>query len=129
VTSFKERFERFRLSIPGVESIDALLRYRARTGLQRADYLACDRRVVIEVKSLDVSPDYKIQRFLDGLAHAGHLPSAGNTTLAELLSKLSDGPALFDEAWERVTKVLDDATPDWAAPRRGPISRRRSMGA
>jgi hypothetical protein len=63
---------------------------------------------VIEVKSLDVNPDYKIQRFLDGLAQAGRLPSAGDTTLAELLSKLPDGPALFNEARERVTKVLDD---------------------
>ena len=96
------------LSTPGVESIDDLLRHRAPVDLQRADYLACDRRAVIEVKSLDVNPDYKIQRFLDGLAQAGRLPSAGDTTLAELLSKLPDGPALFNEARERVTKVLDD---------------------
>ena len=75
------------LSTPSVESIDELLRHRAPVDLQRADYLACDRRAVIEVKSLDVNPDYKIQRFLDGLAQAGRLPSAGDTTLAELLSK------------------------------------------
>jgi hypothetical protein len=73
------------LSTPGVESIDEILRHRAPVDLQRADYLACDRRAVIEVKSLDVNPDYKIQRFLDGLAQAGRLPCAGDTTLAELL--------------------------------------------
>ena len=96
------------LSTPGIESIDEILRHRAPIDLQRADYLACDRRAVIEVKSLDVNPDYRIQRFLDGLAQAGRLPCTGDTTLAELLSKLPDGPALFDEARERVTKVLDD---------------------
>ena len=36
------------------------------------------------------------------------MPAAGDTTLAELLSKLPDGEALFDEIRERVTKVLDD---------------------
>ncbi|HEY8032929.1 MAG TPA: hypothetical protein VIF02_11300 [Methylocella sp.] len=108
MTSLKQRFERFMLSTPGIESIDEILRQRAPIDLQRADYLACDRRAVIEVKSLDVNPDYKIQRFLDGLAQAGRLPCTGDTTLAELLCKLPDGQVLFDEARERVTKVLDD---------------------
>jgi hypothetical protein len=104
----KDRFERFMLSTPGVESIDQLLRHGGSPGAERADYLACARRAIIEVKSLDVNPDYKVQGFLDKLGQSGRLPAAGDTTLAELLSKLPDGQALFDEIRERVTKVLDD---------------------
>jgi hypothetical protein len=79
-------------------------------GRKRADYLACDRRVVIEQKSIDVNPDYKIQKFLDKLASAGHLPNSGQMDwlLPELLRVVPDGPALFEELRERVTKVLDD---------------------
>src|ERR1700722_13169427 len=108
--SLKERFERFMLSTPGVESIDNLMRQHDRelAGRKRADYLACDRRVVIETKSVDVDPVKKIQEFLDRLAQAGHLTKAGNTTLAELLSGLPNGQALFNELQGRVTKVLDD---------------------
>lgn len=96
------------LSTSGVESVDQLMTPCVLEARQRADYLACNRRVVIEQKSLDVNPDYKVQRFLDDLAKAGRLPSSGETVLAELLSKVSDGVVLFDKLRERVTKVLDD---------------------
>jgi hypothetical protein len=85
--SLKKLFERFMLSTPGVESIDDLVRPRERelTGRKRADYLAYDRRVVIETKSFDFDPVEKIKRFLKRLAQSGRLPKAGDTTLAELL--------------------------------------------
>jgi hypothetical protein len=110
MTSLKQRFEKFMISTPGVESIDELVRPREGelTGRKRADFLACDRRVVIETKSLDVDPVEKIQRFLDGLAQAGRLSKSGDMTLEELLRDLPDGQALYDELRVRVTKVLDD---------------------
>jgi hypothetical protein len=74
--TLKDRFEQFMLSKKGVESVDHLLKHCVLEGLQRADYLACDRRIVIEQKSIDVNPDYKIQQFLDKLASAGRLPAA-----------------------------------------------------
>jgi hypothetical protein len=54
------------------------------TGRKRADFLACNRRVVVETKSLEVDPVEKIQRFLDGLAQSGRLPKAGDTTLGRV---------------------------------------------
>jgi hypothetical protein len=89
------------LSTEGVESIDDLLKRRVVKGRQRADYLACNRRVIIEQKSIDVNPDYKIQEFLDKLANAGRLPSSDQVdwSLAELFSEIPppDGAKLFDE--------------------------------
>jgi hypothetical protein len=110
VTSLKQRFERFMLSTPGVESIDDLVRPRESelVGRKRADFLACGRRVVIETKSLEVDPVEKIQRFLDGLARSGRVPKTGDTTLAELLRDLPDGQAHYDALLARVTKVFDD---------------------
>jgi hypothetical protein len=108
--TLKDRFQQFMLSTEGVESVDDLLKHCVLEGRNRADYLACDRRVVIEQKSIDVNPDYKIHKFLDKLANAGHLPSSGQTDwlLPELLRVVPDGPALFEELRGRVTKVLDD---------------------
>jgi hypothetical protein len=108
--SLKQRFQSFMLSTPGVESIDELLHHRESelTGLKRADFLACDRGVVIEMKSLDHNPVPKVQRFLDGLAQENRVPKAGDTTLGELLLALPDGQVRFDELRARVTKVLDD---------------------
>jgi hypothetical protein len=96
------------LATAGVESIDRLLLHCATRNRERADYLACSRRVVVEVKSLEVNPDYKIQDYLDRLAQSGRLSNFGDTTLARLLSELPDGQTLYDELRERVTKVLDD---------------------
>ena len=106
--NLRERFQHFMLSTPGVESIDQLLLHCAPIGRKQADYLACARRAIIEVKSLDVNPDAKVQQFLDKLGHTGRLSVVGDTTLAALLSTLPDGQALFNEVRERVTKVLDD---------------------
>jgi len=109
--TLKDRFQQFMLSTKGVESIDHLMRHYVLEGRKRADYLADNRRVVIEQKSIDINPDYKIREFLDKLASAGRLPNSGQMdwSLAELLSKVApNGPALFNELRERVTKVLDD---------------------
>ncbi len=105
--TLKERFAQFMLSTPGVESIDEILRSYTVPGKQRADYLACDRNVVVEVKSIEKNPDYKIQRFLDDLASSNRLPGGDHTTLGALLSGVPDGAALFSEIRERTTKVLD----------------------
>ena len=106
--SLKERFERFMLSTKGIESIDALMKDCNLPGRQWADYLASNRHFIIEQKSLDVNPDDKIRRFLERLASVGQLPGPGDMSLAELLIQVPDGPALFEELRERVTKVLDD---------------------
>ena len=110
MTSLRERFKRFMRSTPSVEDIDDLVRPRESelVGRKRADFLAYDRRVVVETKSLEVDPVDKIQRFLDGLAQSGRLPKTGDMALAELLRDLPDGQALYDELLARVTKVFDD---------------------
>jgi hypothetical protein len=54
--TLKNRFEKFMLSTKGVESVDLLMKNSIIKRRQRADYLACNRRVVIEQKSLDVNP-------------------------------------------------------------------------
>src|SRR4051794_19343693 len=106
--SLKNRFEQFILSIEDAESVDNLLRYSAPIGRNLADFLTCDRRVIIEQKSIEVNPDYKIQRFFEKLASEGRLPQ-GDFSLGELLNKIRpDGERLFNELRERVTRILED---------------------
>jgi len=63
--NLKERFERFMSILPGVEHVDALMEQCNLPGRQRADYLAFNRSVIIEQKSLDVDPDYKVPEFFE----------------------------------------------------------------
>jgi hypothetical protein len=55
-TGLEERFDRFMLSTPDVESIDKLRRLHEPTNLKRADYLACGRRAVISVGRVEIDP-------------------------------------------------------------------------
>src|ERR1700692_198118 len=58
----KERFERFMSGLAGAENIDELAKQsNLPAGRQSADYLAFNRNVVIEQKSLEVDLDAKIQ--------------------------------------------------------------------
>lgn len=95
-------------SMADVESIDAIHARNPPTGRKFADYLAYDRRVIIEVKSLDSDPINKIQRFLDDRFRGRSLEIVGNTMLSDLFQDIPDGSRLFDELQDRVTKVLED---------------------
>jgi hypothetical protein len=105
--SLEDRFKRFMLSIPSAESIDKLMQDCHLPDRQRADYLVCYRHFIIEQKSLGADPAPKIEAFLQKLADENRLQEPGRTGLAELLSKLPDGQALFDDLRERVVRRLD----------------------
>ena len=108
MTTLKARFESFMSALGGVENIDTLMKRCNLPGRQRADYLAFDRRVIIEQKSLDVDPDQKVQSFIDDLIRErGPLAigQASLTSVARILEGLPDGynrkKAAVREAHER----------------------------
>jgi hypothetical protein len=106
--TLRERFERFMLSGKGVESIDELMRQCNLPNRKWADYLAFNRSVIIEQKSLDVDPDYKIANFLNDLIKSGRLIFWGQQSVTRLLEKLPGGNALKQQLVGKVTKVIDD---------------------
>jgi hypothetical protein len=90
--SLKERFVSFMSSGDFVEDIDALVRSGYPNGLQKADYLAWNRSVIIEQKSLDQDVDGKVQAFLGDLVGThGPLEREG-VTLARIIDAVAQLP-------------------------------------
>jgi hypothetical protein len=111
MATLKERFEGFMSVLDGVENIDTLMKECHLPGRQRADYLAFDRRVIIEQKSLDVDPDQKVQSFVDDLIRERGTLGTGQASLislAHILEGLPDGNDLKKQLYHKLTKGIDD---------------------
>jgi hypothetical protein len=106
-TSLEERFERFMLSTPDVESIDKLLRLHEPAKLTGADYLACDRRAVITVGRIEIDPERKVRRYLDEF-QLDRSSAGGDMTLAQSLCKAPDGAVILEETRQRLSKGLEE---------------------
>jgi len=109
--SLKERFERFMSSADFAESIDALTVANQTPGRQKADYLAFNRSVIIEQKSLDRDVDAKIAALL-GVFTRQHRPLEGeHVTLAgiiEAVAKLPPGNPFRPRLRAILTQKIDD---------------------
>jgi hypothetical protein len=108
MTTLKERFERFMLAEQGVESVDRLMKDCMLPGRLRADYLAFERRAIIEQKSFDVDPRSQIQKFIDELAGNRAIDDYTQTSLDGFISQFPDNETLSRKLFERLTKGLDD---------------------
>jgi hypothetical protein len=90
--SLKKRFERFMSLGDFAESIDTLTIANQIPGRRKADYLARDRSVIIEQKSIDRDVDAKVQAFLDDLTrHYGPLDGE-HITLAGIIDAVATLP-------------------------------------
>jgi hypothetical protein len=107
----KTRFERFMAGLEGAENIDDLMKHSRLPGRLRADYLAFDRDVIIEQKSLEVDLDGKIQTFVadffrtQGIAHPDKISFR---TFVETISQYPDTGALRKRILQIVTQRIDD---------------------
>jgi hypothetical protein len=106
--NLKERFERFMSILPGVEHIDALMEQCNLPGRQRADYMAFNRSVIIEQKSLDADPDYKVPEFFEKHTYVNSIGDADLTSFSHILRQLPDGTKLGIGLYRSLTKGLDD---------------------
>jgi hypothetical protein len=107
-TTLKQRFEQFMSVMEGVENIDALMSQCALPSRQRADYLAFNRRVIIEQKSLDVDPDYKIQKYIDEIIMTRGILSYGKFSFNKIVEQLPDGKGIKKRIYHKLTQVIDD---------------------
>jgi hypothetical protein len=106
--SLKERFEEFILSIEGVESVDRLMADCDLPGRKRADYLAYNRSVIIEQKSLDIDPGHKVPEFFEKHTDIENSVDGDLTALSHLLRSLPEGTKLGINLFRSLTKGLDD---------------------
>jgi len=104
-----ERFEAFIKTRRGFENIDELLRQRHIEGKRRADYLAWDRRVIVEQKVLVMDPADKPQRFVEDLIKQRGILIYGRVSMEHVLARLPDGKELKRQFIRGLTKGVEDS--------------------
>jgi hypothetical protein len=111
VQTLKTRFEEFIATLPGAESIDALMARHGLRGQERADYLAFDRKVIIEQKSLEVDVFDKVQAIVDRF-RGMHGSMGGERmslpSVANVIARTRDGGVFKKELLARLTQRIDD---------------------
>jgi len=103
------RFLEFLTRLPGSERIDGLT-LPFRQGVEIADFLLADRRVIIEVKSLEKDMASKVQDVLQKHENRPDYPVFyGDWELERVLAYLPDRDAIRLEIYERVTRSIERA--------------------
>jgi hypothetical protein len=91
--SLKERFESFMSQLGSVENIDSLMKPCNLPNRLRADYLACNRLVIIEQKSFDLDvSDKALQALLHDLVRLHGPIGVEGVTLADIIEVISRLP-------------------------------------
>jgi hypothetical protein len=108
--SLEERFKAFLGQLDGAESIDDTLSDAELAHGKRADFLLDDRRIVLEMKSLEADPEYKIEQRLAPHRTRPEFPAFyWNADLNEILPYLSDGEDVQRGIFHAVTRSVQGA--------------------
>ena len=108
-SSLEIRFKEFLDNLPDSENLDELLTDAPSEG-KRADYLLDERNIVLELKSLESDPEYKIDEFIDPLRTRSDFPVFyWDADLTELLAPLQDSEVLQKKIFNAVTRSVQTA--------------------
>ena len=114
MTTYKRSLEgRFRAFLDGLEDAENIDNSLSEADLaygQRADFLLDQRRIVLEVKSLQTDPEYKIAERLDLHRNRPDFPVFfWNANLDQMLPHLSDGEEVRRQIFHAVTRAVQGA--------------------
>ncbi len=108
--SLEDRFKAFLEQLDGAESIDDTLSDEELAHGKRADFLLDGRHVILEVKSLEADPEYKIEQRLEPHRNRPEFPAFyWNADLNEILPYLPDGKEIRREIFHAVTRAVQGA--------------------
>jgi hypothetical protein len=110
--SLVERFELFVHGLDGYENIDALLKGFPDNGKKHADYLFDGRRIIVEQKSIEGDPGYKLQEFAEKLMREDRILVYGKVSLDMILRNLPNEKQLRHELAVSIAKRLDEKVAD-----------------
>lgn len=108
--SLESRFKAFLENLEGSESVDAPS-FDIEFGQdKRADFLLNQRRIILELKSLEADPEYKVESRLGPHRKRSGFPEFfWKTDLNEILSHLPDGEDIRREIFHSVTRAVQSA--------------------
>ena len=108
--SLEDRFKAFLSQLKNAENIDEALSDTELADGKRADFLLDGRRIVLELKSLEVDPEYKVEERLAPHRKRSEFPVFyWGADLNEMLSHLPDGEVIRREIAHAVTRSVQGA--------------------
>lgn len=109
-SSLENRFKVFLSQLQGSEDIDQVLSNEDLAHGKRADFLLNKRRIVLEIKSLEADPEYKIEQRLAPHTDRPEFPTFfWEAELEEVLSLLPDGEKIRREIFHAITRAVQGA--------------------
>lgn len=106
--SLKRRFGDFIISLPHSENVDDLEIPAKFRDKKRADYLIENRKVVIEQKSLDADPEYKIHEKIDDLRERDEYPlTYGKLEFQKILKYFPDRDQINEKLFYLVSRRIE----------------------
>ena len=108
--SLEDRFQAFLDQLDDAESIDDSLSDTELSHGMRADFLLDQRRIVLEVKSLEADPEYKIKKRLAPHQERQEFPIFfWKADLNEILPYLPDGEEIRRQIFHAVMRAVQGA--------------------
>lgn len=110
-SNLERRVLDFLAAVPGSESLDDLFAGPEFAGERRADFLLFDRRLIVELKSIEVDTSPKVESEMDRHRNRDDFPLIyGEVELNKILKHLPDGGKINDRIFMRTTRSIEDAT-------------------
>lgn len=105
--SLKVRFENFLTTLDGLENIDILLSGQPKISSDRADYLAENRKLVIELKALETDTEWKLEKILKPYRERKDFPIFfGTWELEKVLAALPEEKDLRQKIIDSLTTSI-----------------------
>lgn len=106
-------FDRFLQILPLVENIDELAKEIDHKGIQIADYMFLERKIVCEIKTLNKDTKEKIEKIVDDLRDRDEFPIFyGEWEVDKILKNLSDGEQIQQKMAESATSPIEGTIKD-----------------
>lgn len=108
--SLNDRFKAFLAQLPSAESIDEIRLPPGFSEEKRADFFVEDRKVVVELKSLESDPEQKIHEEIAKHRHRDEFPLFyGEMEVNKVLKHLPDGQAIMQKMFEKISRSIEQS--------------------
>lgn len=105
--NLEKRFRKFMDNMSNVECIDNLLDKKEKR--KKADYLCCNREIVVELKTIKSDPGHKADKILDKHSGRDDYPIVyGKVNINKILKHLPDGDDIKKDIYLKITRSLED---------------------
>ena len=95
MNTLDERFKAFMNQLPFIEVIDDIKLPSEKNDMKRADYFYSDRKAILELKSLNVNPEYKVHEEMNKQRNRKDYPLFyGEQEISKILKHLPDREAI-----------------------------------